>query len=528
MSIEARVSVTARFSSEEVAKSATSQLKKSLKTSQYELASALHNLNPIDNQDDYDGIEINVEQINRKKGVLSISSYTYKKEDPIWFAKSLYELGANRIFIRGQWDGYGRNYYFLDGVQVSKKKYDGDKPKKPLSKEDKEINKGLFLPEGRVAVKAQLTSSWSVGDIYESTGLAFKTVDGLVFYHQGKGQLVEALYDSGKGEFRIGDDIEFNAAFERGMLDGKYVSFAKRPTKIISGNTASHTSPIKTGGPITADDFKGKDRLFLKGVFGEFILNCFNRFRDNPNGLLMEVTNHKILNEPFAMLRRGIKKSSEGLVSFAGQSVEVDKAEKKLKIYSSPGADCTMKVKALTKHLTNSIENPLESNCGIGYTTMIWESEDARVALVILGAAFAIEIGNIDANERKRLIEISAKKEDKRNKLLSTLDISDLADFILEEGISHLDLALEKGFDLNSTDSAGQTLLHMIITVDAELAKTLIIKGIDCNILDDRKWSALHMFRRHNEPTPENKAFHRWFVAQGAIAKPSLYADEWR
>lgn len=235
MSIEARITVSASFPDDAIAKEATSQLKKSLKKNQHELASALDALNSIPNQSAYENDTINVEEASRKKNILTIYSYTYTKEEPIWFAKSLYELGANKIFIRGVWDGHGRNFYFIDGEQVPKKTYDGDKPKKP-----------------RITIRAKLISTWSVGDIYESTGLELETSDGEILYHIGKGQLVSAFYNYDQNEYDTTKEVEFSAAIERGKLDGeylspsskfstaiesgeskvKYVSFVKRPTKI--------------------------------------------------------------------------------------------------------------------------------------------------------------------------------------------------------------------------------------------------------------------------------------------------------
>jgi hypothetical protein len=233
MSIEARVSVKATFPDDEKAKEATSELKKALKKNDHELASALDSLNPIENQSEYASDTINVEDISRKKNVLSIFSYTYTSEEPTWFSRSLYELGAQKIYIRGVWDGHGRNYYYIDGDQVTKKKFEGDKPKKPLSAKDIEINKNLFLPDERATVKAKLISTWSVGDIWESVGFKFETLDGVIFYHQGRGKIMELLWNDKNEDFDKEVTVEFSAAFERGRLEGEYVSFAKRPTKII-------------------------------------------------------------------------------------------------------------------------------------------------------------------------------------------------------------------------------------------------------------------------------------------------------
>jgi hypothetical protein len=232
MSIEAQVSVRAIFPDDELAKLAASEIKKSLKKNEQELVNALNSINLIENLSEFKSETINVEDISRKRNVLTIFAYTYSSEEPTWFAKSLCELGAHKILIRGQWDGYGRNYYFLNGEKVTKKKFDGDKPKKPLSAKDIEINKKLFLPEGRVSVEAKLVSTWLVDDIYESTGMELKTLDGITFYYKGRGQLVNILFDSEKAEFDTSVIVEFSAAFERGNHNGEYVSFAKRPTQI--------------------------------------------------------------------------------------------------------------------------------------------------------------------------------------------------------------------------------------------------------------------------------------------------------
>lgn len=229
MSIEAHIAIKATFLDEDKAKSSTSELKKSLKKNDHELASALDSLNSIENQCDYKDETINVEEVSRKKGILSIYAYTYSSEEPIWFAKSLYELGAKKIFIRGGWDGHGRNFYFLDGKKVSKKIYDGDKPKKKLSVKDIEINEKLFLPEGRVHVNVTLVNHWQVGDIYESVLLEFVTDDGNTFFHKATGQLKQISYEGSSKK------CEFTAAFERGKNEGEYVSFAKRPTKVVIG-----------------------------------------------------------------------------------------------------------------------------------------------------------------------------------------------------------------------------------------------------------------------------------------------------
>ena len=100
------------------------------------------------------------------------------------------------------------------------------------SAKDIEINKNLFLPEDRVNIKAKLISSWFFGDIYESIALKLISTNGDEFYHVGKGKLVDAFYNSEKDDYDKEIIGEFDAAFERGKLEDKYASFAKRPTKV--------------------------------------------------------------------------------------------------------------------------------------------------------------------------------------------------------------------------------------------------------------------------------------------------------
>ncbi len=232
MSIETFVFVDGIFPSDELAKKASDELVKSLSENEHELASSLHKLYPVENQIAYKNDTINVEDIKKKNNVLSINAYTYTSEEPTWFAYSFYKLGATKIQITVDSDGYRRNFYFIDGKNVSKKKYISDKPKKQLSAKDIEINKNLFLPEGRVTVKAKLVSTWPVGDIWESVGLKFETLDGDTFYHKGRGQLIDVLYNNKIEDFDTSLVVEFDAAFERGRIEDEYVSFAKRPTKI--------------------------------------------------------------------------------------------------------------------------------------------------------------------------------------------------------------------------------------------------------------------------------------------------------
>ena len=224
---EVNITVRASFADEKQAKEVTKQLKSAAKKYDCELTKTIHSLYSIEDYEIYN--ELHIEKISCKKNNLTILAYTGRTDPVVWFAPSLYSLGASKIYIREQWDEGGSNYYFLNGKKVSKKTYDGEKKKKLLSEKDIEINQGLFLPAGRVMVKATLIAHWSVDDMYENICMEFVTEDGMPFYYKGTGSLTELTLDNSP------KTCEFNAAFERGKLDGEYVAYAKRPTKIKIG-----------------------------------------------------------------------------------------------------------------------------------------------------------------------------------------------------------------------------------------------------------------------------------------------------
>ena len=223
---EIYTSIKATFPDAKAAKEARKRIDLALNANDWYLCRSCHSIQPIESYEAYAQPDLNVEQLEVKKQILDITAYSGRIEEPVWVVETLTFLGATRVFFRMQYDEGGSNYYFVDGKRVSKKKYDGDKPKKPLSARDLEINKNLFLPEGRVAVKATLVNHWDWGDMYESLGMEFVTEDGHTFYHKGTGNLTEVASDL------ISNTCEFVATFERGKLDGEYVSFARRPSKI--------------------------------------------------------------------------------------------------------------------------------------------------------------------------------------------------------------------------------------------------------------------------------------------------------
>ena len=221
---EINISVEAELKNDSEAKSFVKKLKTAAKDSQYDFYKSLNNICSMLNDTEYD--EVNIDDISRTSNCAYISLYSGRISSVSWIALALSKLGAKKVYMKELWDEGSLNHYFLNGESVCKNAYEGKEVKK-LSPEDIEINKKLFLPEGRVKVRATLES---YEDISKGKGnkllMEFLTSRNNKFYYSGGGELTELVsedYDS---------LTEFTATFERGKLNGEYVSFAKRPTGI--------------------------------------------------------------------------------------------------------------------------------------------------------------------------------------------------------------------------------------------------------------------------------------------------------
>lgn len=76
------------------------------------------------------------------------------------------------------------------------------------------------------------------------------------------------------------------------------------------------------------------------------------------------------------------------------------------------------------------------------------------------------------------------------NTLVSVVELFDLKSLNDHAAVEQ---KLRQGFEVNTTDSGGRTLLmEAVIQADHRLAELLVEKGADVNIHDNRGWTALH------------------------------------
>lgn len=222
---ETSVKLRMSFADEDGARAALARLKKALKAHD-DLNRALHQMQAF--AACYLDFALTVENIARKGQDISVLAYAGRIDPPVWFGAALAELGALKTTVREEQDEGGHTHYFLAGRKVTKKTFDGDKPVKPLSDAELAINQALFLPPGRVAVKARLTGFQWGENLYGSYCLMhFETEDGQPFIYKGNAAELTRMTEDGFEE-----RCEFVAAFERATLDGNPVSAAKRPSKV--------------------------------------------------------------------------------------------------------------------------------------------------------------------------------------------------------------------------------------------------------------------------------------------------------
>lgn len=223
---ETAIRLTLHCADEDGAKAALARLKQALKAHGDDLNRALHAVHAFD--DCYLQFALNVEHLARKGSAVSVSAYAGRIDPPVWFGAALAALGAGKAAVREQGDGGGRTHHFLAGRKVTKKTFDGDKPARPLAAAEQAINDRLFLPPGRVAVKARLSSFRWGENLYGSYCLMhFTTEDGQPFIYKGSAAELVRMTEDG-----FDARCEFVAAFERATLDGQPVAAAKRPGQV--------------------------------------------------------------------------------------------------------------------------------------------------------------------------------------------------------------------------------------------------------------------------------------------------------
>ena len=104
----------------------------------------------------------------------------------------------------------------------------------------------------------------------------------------------------------------------------------------------------------------------------------------------------------------------------------------------------------------------------------------------------------------------------------------------LYDAVSSLDkpaatAIIEDGFDLDTRDLSGNTLLHSVIVNEQprEVIELVVELGFDINSLNKRNWSPLFVMRKYLVVNEPNKALHKWLMGKGALSVPDKNGEKW-
>lgn len=225
--LEVFLNIKVNFETIPEAKDALAKLEELLKKHNNDLNQVLNSIKKF--KPEYLDVELEVTEIKRSSNAINIKVTTEDIDPPVWFGGALSKLGAFKTFVREEMGGDRKNYYILGGKRVTKRRYDAFKPKSLMSEKDKEINKNLFLPDGRVTVKASLVDfKWSEGYFGDFCTINMLTESGMPIVYKGGS---EAMVKLTKDEYE--NECEFSATFERQRDFDNYISVVKRPTKVV-------------------------------------------------------------------------------------------------------------------------------------------------------------------------------------------------------------------------------------------------------------------------------------------------------
>ncbi|QRY77242.1 hypothetical protein JVX91_16665 [Pseudomonas sp. PDNC002] len=279
----------------------------------HELSASLAALAPVGSHGPEQTIDI--EHMERQDTALVIRAYAGRIETPLWLIPGLVELGATRTVLSESRDDGGMHYHFIGAKKVSKKAFEASAalmPKPPL-----QASPDLFLPEGRVVVKATLIShEWKESMFERFCVMRMQAEDGRHFLYKGSAGLTDMTAD---------DHVKtctFSATFELGEYDGKTVAFARRPTRIQLGEI----SPAK----VKSVRFSGRNKAFMDDVFGPLITHYLQDLSGKPDALIQRMGAGSLLEMDltalFALLKQARAYSFDGFghyVSVSGEGREV-------------------------------------------------------------------------------------------------------------------------------------------------------------------------------------------------------------
>ncbi|WP_271103109.1 hypothetical protein [Pseudomonas tohonis] len=282
---ETTITLRAQFRDEAQAQQVLDAFTKAAEANGHELTASLASLAPVGAYGAEQGIDI--ERLERQDSTLVVAGYAGRIDPPLWLVPGLVHLGATRTVLSESRDEGGQRHYFIGPKKVSQKAFEASAalmPKPPLK-----AGAELFLPEGRVTVKATLLGhEWKESLFERFCVMRMQAEDGRLFLYKGSSGLTAMTADDHE------KTCTFSATFELGEYEGETVAFARRPTKLQLGGIA----PTKA----RKVRFSGRNKAFMDGPFAPLITRYLQELEGKPDAFVQRLGATSLLDVGFTEL----------------------------------------------------------------------------------------------------------------------------------------------------------------------------------------------------------------------------------
>lgn len=330
---ETTITLRAQFRDEAQAQQVLDAFTTAAEANGHELTASLASLAPVGAYGAEQGIDI--ERLERQDSTLVVAGYAGRIDPPLWLVPGLVQLGATRTVLSESRDEGGQRHYFIGLKRVSQKAFEASAalmPKPPLK-----AGAELFLPEGRVTVKATLQGhEWKESLFERFCVMRMQAEDGRLFLYKGSSGLTAMTADDHE------KTCTFSATFELGEYEGETVAFARRPTKLQLGGIA----PTKA----RKVRFSGRNKAFMEGPFAPLISRYLQALEGKPDAFVQRLGATSLLDveltELFALLKGIDAYSFDGFGHYVALS---DGSREAFEIYTV--GDVELDLEAARQHL---------------------------------------------------------------------------------------------------------------------------------------------------------------------------------
>ena len=367
---ETSIKLRVQFREEAVAQQVLESLVSAASAHGHELSAALASITPVDALEP--GQTIDIERIERIDATLEIAGYAGRIDPPLWLTPCLVHLGATRTVLSEAGDEGGAQYHFIGLKRVSRKAFEASAAM--MAKSPLQPTPDLFLPEGRVSVKAKLLShEWKESRFERYCVMKMQAEDGRLFIYKGTSALTAMTADDHE------KTCTFSAVFEPGEYDGQCVAFAQRPTKVQLGSIAP--AKVKKVG------FTGRNKAFMADVFGPLITHYFDELGGKPDAFIERMGAASILGMPLTkileLLRRVQAYSFDGF----GHRISLSNGNREaFEIYTV--GNVAVDLEAARRHLNGMSVSATYRDDSEHTYTLFWAQDGVRVRFKVWARGF--------------------------------------------------------------------------------------------------------------------------------------------